>query len=72
MVRFLFMFTGILVIGFSCGMNVVHAQQGRSGFRVPEVGTLLPGITVFDAQGNEFSTDSLRKHYSVLVFGCLT
>ncbi len=36
------------------------------------VGQPLPDITVYDAQGNEFSLSSLKGNYSVLVFGCLT
>ncbi len=36
------------------------------------VGQPLPDITVYDAQGKEFSLSSLKGNYSVLVFGCLT
>jgi cytochrome oxidase Cu insertion factor (SCO1/SenC/PrrC family) len=36
------------------------------------VGSLLPEVTLYDEHGEEFSTTSLREHYSVLVFGCLT
>ncbi len=43
---------------------------GRSN--MPAVGSMLPHVTVYDDQGNEFSTKSLRGHYSVLVTGCLT
>ncbi len=43
---------------------------GRSN--LPQAGSILPEITVFDDQGNKFSSKSLRGHYSVLVFGCLT
>lgn len=50
----------------------VVAAQSRGGFRVPAAGEMLPDVTVFDDQGREFSTKSLREHYSVLVFGCLT
>ncbi len=46
---------------------------GRSGGgNLPEVGAMLPDITVYDDGGEEFSTSSLRGQYSVLVFGCLT
>lgn len=47
-------------------------QPSRNSFAVPAVGTPLPEVTVFDHQGNRFSTEQLRDHYSVLVFGCLT
>ena len=40
--------------------------------RLPEVGSMLPDVTVNDEDGKEFSTESLKGHYSVLVFGCLT
>jgi len=47
---------------------------GRGGSRanLPKVGEPLPDLTVFDAQGNEFKLSSLKQHYTVLVFGCLT
>lgn len=57
------------------------AQRSRSmpqddrvfgGASLPAAGTLLPIVTAVDAQGNGFSTASLRGSYTVLVFGCLT
>ena len=38
----------------------------------PAVGDPLPDVTVYTPDGKEFSTKSLRGHYSVLTFGCLT
>lgn len=38
----------------------------------PALGTILPDVTVYDPTGKEFKTSSLRGHYSVLTFGCLT
>ena len=32
----------------------------------------LPDVTVYDPQGQEVKTSSLRGHYTVLTFGCLT
>ena len=48
--------------------------QGRRGSdaQVPAPGTMLPDVTAYDEQGDEFSTASLRGRYTVLVFGCLT
>lgn len=43
-----------------------------SGGRLPEVGSMLPDVLLYDDRGEEFSTSSLRGQYSVLVFGCLT
>jgi cytochrome oxidase Cu insertion factor (SCO1/SenC/PrrC family) len=38
----------------------------------PAVGSKLPDLTVYDSQGHEVNTSSLRGHYTVLTFGCLT
>jgi hypothetical protein len=38
----------------------------------PAIGEPLPSLTVFTSGGKEFKTDSLRGHYTVLAFGCLT
>lgn len=40
--------------------------------QAPAVGDPLPEVTVYDSQGNEITTSSLRGHYTVLTFGCLT
>ena len=60
------------------------AQPGRSGFGrgpgvrggpggdLPEVGTILPDVTVYNDKGDELAVRELRGNYSVLVFGCLT
>ncbi len=45
------------------------AQFGREA---PKIGDPLPNLTAYDANGNEFKLSSLKGHYSVLVFGCLT
>lgn len=60
----------------------VFAQGGRpsrggpggtgNGAPLVAIGTPLPDVTVFDEQGKEFKTASLRGSYTVLVFGCLT
>ncbi len=38
----------------------------------PTVGDALPNVTVYDPDGKEVRTSSLRGHYTVLTFGCLT
>ena len=48
------------------------AQRGPGRANVPEAGSQLPDVLVYDEQGNEFSTKNLRGHHTVLVFGCLT
>ena len=59
-----------LIAAFLTGAAGDAWAQG--GFRVPDAGTQLPEVTALDAQGKPFSTKSLRDHYTVLVFGCLT
>ncbi len=50
-----------------------NSRGGRGpGGDLPEVGSMVPDITLYDAEGEEFSTSSLRGQHSVLVFGCLT
>lgn len=41
----------------------------QSGLKIRDP---LPEATGYDANGNEFHLTSLRGHYSVIVFGCLT
>ena len=41
----------------------------RSGLKV---GGPAPDVTVYDAEGKDFSLSSLRGSHAVLVFGCLT
>jgi cytochrome oxidase Cu insertion factor (SCO1/SenC/PrrC family) len=38
----------------------------------PAVGDPLPDLTVYTPDGKEVKTSSLRGHYTVLTFGCLT
>ena len=53
-------------------LGPASAQRGSGRSPLPAVGTMLPEVTAYDDQGNEFSTASLRGSYTVLVFGCLT
>ncbi len=38
----------------------------------PQIGDPLPDVKGFDAGGKEFNLRSLKGHYTVLTFGCLT
>jgi cytochrome oxidase Cu insertion factor (SCO1/SenC/PrrC family) len=38
----------------------------------PTLGDAIPDVTVYDSHGKEVKTSSLRGHYTVLTFGCLT
>ncbi len=51
-----------------------EARQTEAEFlkAAPGVGDLLPDVTVHDPSGKEIKTSSLRGHYTVLTFGCLT
>ncbi|MCH8291466.1 hypothetical protein IH992_10240 [Candidatus Poribacteria bacterium] len=44
-------------------------QLVRAGL---EIGTPLPDLTAYDANGQPFKLSQLKGHYSVIVFGCLT
>jgi len=57
--------------------NLAHAQQRKRDEAAfvrqrPAVGDLLPDVTVYDFNGQEVKTSSLRGQYVVLTFGCLT
>lgn len=55
------------------GLNIATANAQRGGGQgLPKVGTALPEVTAYDADGKEFSTKQLRGKHAVLVFGCLT
>ncbi len=49
-----------------------RSMQRRFDRSTPAVGSPLPDVTAFDADGNPFHLGSLKGHYSVIVFGCLT
>jgi hypothetical protein len=38
----------------------------------PKIGEPLPDVSAHDADGREWKLRSLKGHYSVVVFGCLT
>jgi cytochrome oxidase Cu insertion factor (SCO1/SenC/PrrC family) len=53
------------------------AQRGRRDEAAftrqrPAISDALPDVTVYDVEGREVKTSSLRGHYTVLTFGCLT
>jgi cytochrome oxidase Cu insertion factor (SCO1/SenC/PrrC family) len=57
--------------------NLALAQQRKreeAAFvkQRPAVGEVLPDVTVYDVNGQEVKTSSLRGQYVVLTFGCLT
>jgi cytochrome oxidase Cu insertion factor (SCO1/SenC/PrrC family) len=40
--------------------------------QAPAVGERLPEVTIVDAEGQPFELASLKGHFTVLTFGCLT
>ena len=44
----------------------------RNFARGPAVGTMVPDITAFDADGKPFRLRSIKGSHTVIVFGCLT
>ena len=60
----------IAIFGLTLGTAL--AQRGDRGPGLPRVGTALPEVTAYDAEGKAFSTKDLRGKHAVLVFGCLT
>ena len=64
----------VLMAGLLAGP--VSAQGGKEDpewvKQSPTIGDALPDLTVHTADGKEFKTSSLRGHYTVLDFGCLT
>jgi Ca2+-binding EF-hand superfamily protein len=49
--------------------NTDPVRPNRAGLKI---GSPLPEISIFDADGNAFETADLKGGYSVIVFGCLT
>lgn len=51
----------------------VAAQMPRMlGDEDPNVGDIIPNVTVWDDQGDPITLHGLEGKYRVLVFGCLT
>ena len=49
-------------------------QRGTERFlrEAPKVGEALPDLTLYDSGGGEVHLGSMRGHFTVLTFGCLT
>jgi cytochrome oxidase Cu insertion factor (SCO1/SenC/PrrC family) len=68
----------LMVTGLALALAAPAAAQGKKEREEdfvkarPAVGDPLPDVTVYSPDGKEFSTASLRGHYTVLTFGCLT
>lgn len=65
----------VIALAFAAALGGAATAQppgGRSGSRLPAVGSSLPEVSVYDETGRPFSTKQLRGKDTVLVFGCLT
>ncbi len=73
----LFLLVGIAIV-VAMVPGVVFAQQRKKASEddfvkeKPAVGDPFPDLVVYDPKGQEVKTSSLRGHYTVLTFGCLT
>ena len=73
--------TGLLVTVLGTGSTDAQGNRNSQsrlpstgGFaqQAPGIGQPLPELTLYTAEGKEFSTSQLKGSYTVLVFGCLT
>jgi cytochrome oxidase Cu insertion factor (SCO1/SenC/PrrC family) len=64
----------VLLVTLSTGVAFGQKEQREEDFlkAKPAVGDSLPDLTVYSPDGKEVKTWSLRGHYTVLTFGCLT
>lgn len=47
-------------------------QESTMTDRLPKIGSPVPEMQIYDADGKPFETGQFKDHYTVLVFGCLT
>ena len=64
----------VLVTGLLIGPASAQPSKEDPEFlkKSPTIGESMPDLTVYSADGKEFKTSTLRGHYTVLSFGCLT
>lgn len=64
----------MLFLAMAPGAAIAQKEQREEDFLKgkPAVGDTLPDVTVYSPDGKEVNTSSLRGHYTVLTFGCLT
>ena len=54
------------------GLSAAQVLTQRFDRSAPQIGDPVPDVAGFDEDGNEFKLRSLKGHYTVLTFGCLT
>jgi cytochrome oxidase Cu insertion factor (SCO1/SenC/PrrC family) len=63
----------LLMIGLFAGPVTAQGKEDPEWVKQsPTIGEAFPDLTVYTADGKEFKTSSLRGHYTVIDFGCLT
>jgi len=69
----------LMLSGLALALSVPASAQSKKEQRdedflkaKPAVGDVIPDVNVFTPDGKEVKTSSLRGHYTVLTFGCLT
>lgn len=62
-----------IALGAVLAFAGVALGQGRQGgSSIPEVGSRLPEVSGYDAEGQPFELTRLHGKHTVIVFGCLT
>ena len=65
-----------LALGGPLASQSAHLHHGGDNrefmAQPPRIGELIPDVTGYDEQGNEFSLRDLKGQHTVLVCGCLT
>ena len=54
------------------GLSPAKVLVLRFDRSAPQIGDRLPDVAGYDADGKRFPLRSLKGHYTVLTFGCLT
>ncbi len=52
--------------------RALRNRRPGAQFHLPQPGSRLPDLTVYDQEGKPLALKSLRGSWTVLVFGCLT
>ncbi len=72
--RWKFLIFSMILAGSQPGFAQQRMQEREQEFldEKPLINDPLPEVTIYAADGSRFKTSSLRGHYTVLTFGCLT
>lgn len=64
----------VVLLGLPTATTAQPKKQSEEEFAKakPAIGDPLPELTVYSPDGKEVKTSSLKGHYVVLTFGCLT